>query len=97
MAREHLKKAAVSREKRKADVEATVRRMLDDIAANRDDAVAKYARDLDKWTDAFRVSKAEIEAKSKTLSKVFKEDFAFCHAQVVEFAKRQKDKYTSKE
>ncbi len=91
MTREYLKKATVSREKRKADVEATVRRMLDDIAANRDDAVAKYARDLDKWTGDFRVSKAEIEAKSKTLSKVFKEDFAFCHAQVVEFAKRQKD------
>ncbi len=91
MTRTYLKKAAVSREKRKADVEATVRRMLDDIAANRDDAVRKYARDLDKWTGEFRVSKAEHEAKAKTLSKVFKEDFAFCHAQVVEFAKRQKD------
>ena len=91
MAREFLKQAAVSRDKRKADVEATVRRMLDDIAAMRDDAVRRYARDLDKWTGEFRVSMAEIEAKSKTLSKVFKEDFAFCHAQVVEFAKRQKD------
>ena len=91
MARTYLKQAAVSREKRKAGVEATVRRMLDDIAATRDEAVRRYARDLDKWTGEFRVSKAEIETKSKMLSKVFKEDFAFCHAQVVEFARRQKD------
>ena len=41
MARIYLKQAAVSREKRKADVEATVRRMLADIAANRDDAVRR--------------------------------------------------------
>ena len=91
MARIYLKQAAVSREKRKADVEATVRRMLDDIAANRDDAVRRYARDLDRWTGEFRVTPAEIEAKSKALSKVFKEDFATCHKNVTDFARRQKD------
>ena len=91
MARTYLKQAAVPIQKRKAEVEATVRRMLDDIAANRDDAVRKYARDLDRWTGEFRVPAAEIEAKSKSLSKIFKEDFAVCHRNVTEFAKRQKD------
>lgn len=91
MTREYLKKSTVVIQKRKAEVEATVRSMLDDIAANRDEAVARYARDLDKWTGPFRVSQAEIEAKSKSLSKVFKEDFAICHRNVVEFAKRQQE------
>ena len=91
MAREYLKQASVPIQKRKADVEATVRRMLDDIGAARDDAIRRYARDLDKWTGEFRVSEAEIEAKSKSLSKIFKEDFATCHKNVTDFAKRQKD------
>jgi sulfopropanediol 3-dehydrogenase len=91
MARTYLKKSAIEPAKRKAEVEETVRRMLADIEANRDAAVAKYARDLDKWTADFRVGAAEIEAKSKSLSKVFKEDLAYCLTQVSEFAKRQKE------
>ena len=51
----------------------------------------KTPGDLDKWTGEFRVAPAEIEAKSKTLPVTFKEDFAFCHRQVTEFARRQKD------
>lgn len=90
MARNYLKKATALIQKRRAEVEATVRRMLDDIAENRDDAIRRYAHDLDKWTGEFRVGQAEIEAKSKSLSKVFKEDFAICHRNVTEFAKRQK-------
>ena len=91
MARAYLKKASVPIQKRKAEVEATVRRMLDDIGATRDDAVRRYAHDLDKWTGEFKITQAEIEAKSKSLSKVFKEDFATCHKNVIDFAKRQKD------
>ena len=90
MPRQYLKRSALPIQKRKAEVEATVRRMLDDIQSGGDEAVARYARDLDKWTGAFRVSEAEIEAKSRSLSKVFKEDFAVCHRNVTEFAKRQK-------
>ncbi|MEZ5849169.1 MAG: histidinol dehydrogenase [Hyphomicrobiaceae bacterium] len=90
MAREYLKKATAPIQKRRAEVEATVKRMLDDIAENRDDAIRRYALDLDKWTGDFRVGQAEIEAKSKSLSKVFKEDFAICHRNVTDFAKRQK-------
>ncbi len=91
MARDYLKKASAQIQKRRSEVEDTVRRMLTEIAEHRDAGIARYARDLDNWTGPFRVTQAEIEAKSKSLSKVFKEDFAFCHGQVVEFAKRQKD------
>jgi sulfopropanediol 3-dehydrogenase len=88
---EYLKKAAVPVQKRRAEVEETVRRMLADITEHRDEAIRRYARDLDKWTAETRVTPAEIEAKSRTLSKVFKEDFEVCLKNVTDFAKRQKE------
>ncbi len=91
MARLHLKKPAITAAKRRAEVEDTVRRMLADISTNGDDAIRRYARDLDKWEGAFRVDTAELEAKSKTLSKVFKEDFEICLKNVQDFAKRQQE------
>ncbi|MFM9942073.1 MAG: histidinol dehydrogenase [Hyphomicrobiaceae bacterium] len=91
MAREYLKKSTVAVQKRRADVEETVRGMLGAIATEGDVAVKRYAENLDKWTGEFRVTQAEIEAKSKMLSKVFKEDFEVCYNNVVEFAKRQQD------
>ena len=91
MAREYLKKAAAAAQVGKAEVESTVRRMLAEIAEKHDEAVRKFAHDLDKWSGEFRVSAAEVEAKSKSLPTSFKEDFAFCHKQVTEFARRQKD------
>jgi len=91
MARTYLKKAQIEKQKRAAQVEETVRRMLSDIEAGRDAAIAKYALELDKWNGAFRVTQAEIEAKEKLLSETFKEDFAYCLKQVTEFAKRQKE------
>jgi sulfopropanediol 3-dehydrogenase len=69
-----------------------VRAMLDDIARNRDDAVRRYARDLDKWErDEFRVSDTEIGAARRAVSQTFKDDFAYCKKQVTEFAKRQRE------
>jgi sulfopropanediol 3-dehydrogenase len=90
VARQYLKQSTAPFQKRRADVEATVRDMLGTIAAEGDAAVRRYARDLDSWPGEFRVGQAEIEAKSKSLSKVFKEDFAICHRNVTEFAKRQR-------
>ena len=72
MAREYLKTASGGAQARKAEVEDTVRRMLAEIVTDRDAAIRKFARDLDKWDGEFRVPAAEIEAKSKTLSKTFK-------------------------
>jgi sulfopropanediol 3-dehydrogenase len=91
VARHYLKRAAVQAGPRNAEVEATVRRMIADIAEHRDEAVRKYARDLDKWTGEFRVPQSRIDEVSRTLPTTFKEDVAYCHKQVTEFAKRQKD------
>ncbi len=91
MARNYLKRAALQAGPRAAEVENTVRRMIADIAENRDEAVRRYARDLDKWTGEFRVPQARIDEVTRTLPTTFKEDFAYCHKQVTDFAKRQKE------
>src|SRR4051812_44534503 len=66
--------------------------MLDEIEQYRDDAVKRYAAQLDRWTKpTFRVSDEEIGAVRRTMSPVFKEDFAFCKKQVTDFAKRQRE------
>src|SRR5215207_2906841 len=66
--------------------------MLDEIEQYRDDAVKRYAAQLDRWTKpTFRVSAEEIGAVRRTMSPVFKEDFAFCKKQVTDFAKRQRE------
>ena len=89
---EYLKKAAPKPPQDRGNLEQTVRRMLDDIAANRDAAVRKYAHDLDKWQrDDFRATPDEIRAVSARLPETFKQDFAYCRKQVMEFAQRQKD------
>ena len=66
--------------------------MLDDIEANRDAAVRRYAKDLDRWeSPEFRVSAAEIDAARKAMSATFKDDFAYCKSQITEFARRQRN------
>lgn len=88
----YLKKAEpASRQDTRALTER-VRAMLDDIEANRDDAVRRYACDLDKWErPEFRVSDDEIAAARRAMSETFKEDFAFCKKQVTDFAKLQRE------
>jgi len=73
-------------------VEAAVRKMLADIQENGDDAIQRYARDLDKWENAdFRMSNDRIMEVEKSLSKVFKEDIAYALKQVQDFARAQRD------
>ena len=89
---EYLKKAKPSVPQDRTNLEQTVRRMLDDIAAHGDDAVRKYARDLDKWERGeFQATPDEIRSVASKLPETFKQDFEYCRKQVTEFAKRQKD------
>ena len=88
----YLKKAQPQSRQADRALSERVRAMLDDIEQNRDAAVRRYAKDLDRWErPEFRVSDAEIAAARKAVSPVFKEDFAFCKKQVTDFAKRQRD------
>jgi sulfopropanediol 3-dehydrogenase len=90
--RRYLKQASPRTRKTNAQVEETVRKMLADIAENRDEAVRRYARQLDKWEAAsFRVSEDEIREAERRVATTFKEDFAYAHKQVTEFARRQRE------
>lgn len=89
---EYLKKAKPKAPQDRTNLEQTVKSMLDDIALNRDDAIRKYARELDKWERSdFLVTQDEIRSVSSKLPERFKQDFEYCRRQVTEFAKRQKD------
>jgi sulfopropanediol 3-dehydrogenase len=90
--RRYVKKAPPKAPRDLSRVEETVRKMLADIASGRDEAVARYARDLDRWQGKeFRVSEDEIRKVANSLPESFKEDFAFCKQQVTDFARRQRD------
>ena len=88
----YLKQAEPQSRQSNRELVARVRAMLDEIEQYRDDAVKRYAAQLDRWTKpTFRVSDEEIGAVRRTMSPVFKEDFAFCKKQVTDFAKRQRE------
>jgi sulfopropanediol 3-dehydrogenase len=75
-----------------AQVEDTVRVMLAEIRTNGDDAVRRYARELDNWEQPeFRVSDDRIAAVARSMPETFKEDFDYCKRQVADFAARQRD------
>jgi sulfopropanediol 3-dehydrogenase len=89
---DYLKKAKPRSQQADRAVVERVRAILEDIEANRDAAVRRYARELDRWESAeFRVSAAETDAARKAMSATFKDDFAYCKNQITEFARRQRD------
>ena len=92
MARTFLKQARPEAPADRRALEDRVRAILDDIRTNGDDAVRRYAREFDGWAQQeFRVSEDRIRVTSRTLSETFKDDFAYAHRRVSEFAKRQRD------
>lgn len=91
----HLKRAPGSTPADRAKIEETVRRILADIAAEGDEAVRRYARDLDRWEGDFRVGEDQIRRVERDLPETFKEDFEFCRRQVQEFARLQLDSMQS--
>lgn len=88
----YLKQAAPASRQDNRELVERVREMIADIERDGDQAVRKYAAQLDGWTRSeFRVSQDEIAAARNALGVTFKEDFAYCKKQVTEFAKRQRD------
>lgn len=92
-----LKRAAPPAAADRARVAETVRGVLAEIEAGGDQAagdaaVAKYARQFDKWQRAdFRESPDRIRAIARALPETFKEDFAYALRQVTGFARAQRD------
>jgi len=73
-------------------VEAAVTQMLADIRENGDDAIRRYARDLDNWTGGdFRMSEDRIRAVERALPETFKEDIATALERVQAFARAQRE------
>lgn len=90
--RRYLKQAAPKERRDTAAVEETVRQILADIAANRDDAIRRYAEKLDRWTGPdFRVTAEEIRRVAAHLPETFKEDFKYAYDKVTGFARCQRD------
>jgi sulfopropanediol 3-dehydrogenase len=89
--RAYLKKAQQAEGYDRAAVERRVREMLAEIASGRDEAVRRYARELDRCEGELRVDADEIGAVERALPETFKEDFAYCLRQVSAFAERQRD------
>jgi len=90
--RTYLKRAGDTPPFDRRQVEETVRRMLADIEENRDDAIRRYARDLDKWQNSeFRVSEDRIAQVARQLPETFKEDYDYALGRVQAFARRQRE------
>jgi sulfopropanediol 3-dehydrogenase len=87
--RTYVKKAKGVAVKENYGVEKVVREMLATIRSDGDEAVRKYALDLDGWKDAFLVSPDTIRHVESRLPETFKDDFAICKRQIQDFARRQ--------
>ena len=89
--RDYLKQAADGTAQSHRAVEERVRAMLAEIRDGGDERVRAFARELYRWEDDFRVPEEGIRAVARSLPETFKEDFAFCKAQVEGFAHAQRD------
>ena len=76
----------------RAMVEETVHRMLGEIRREREDAILRYARDLDKWTNPeVRISEDRVRQVEAMLPQTWKDDVAYAINQVQDFARAQLD------
>ena len=68
----------------------TVARMLAEIRAGGEDAVRRYARDLDGYTGNILLGEADFAAADKALTPGIKSDIRFARDRVQDFAQRQR-------
>jgi sulfopropanediol 3-dehydrogenase len=91
MAIQYLKKANPPVQAIDTATGDTVRKMLADIQAGGEEAVRRYARDLDGYTGEIVLGEADFAAAEKALSPGIKADIAFSRDRVQDFARRQRD------
>ncbi|AHD01772.1 histidinol dehydrogenase [Leisingera methylohalidivorans] len=90
MAITYLKQAQPRPAAENSDIRDTVATMLADIARDGEDAVCRYAEQLDGWTGPIVVTGAQRRAAGNRVSQQLKEDIQFAHANIRRFAKAQK-------
>ena len=86
----YLKKATKTPETDEAQTREIVVSMLDDIKANGEEAVKKYAEKLDNWTGDFIITKDDIDKAAASLGQRTRDDIQFAYEQVYNFAKKQR-------
>jgi sulfopropanediol 3-dehydrogenase len=90
MAITYLKKANPPVQAIDTATQDTVRRMLDDIKSGGEEAVRRYARDLDGYSGPIVLGEADFAAAAKALSPGIKDDIRFARDRVQDFARRQR-------
>src|SRR6056297_84905 len=91
MAREYLKKAALTAQSGASDVHQTVQTILDDIEKGGDQAALDYAAKFDQYDGNVVLTRDEIEATKAQVPEKLRQDIQFAHANVRAFAEAQKE------
>lgn len=87
----YLKKATKTSSSRDDDTKATVVEILAAIKSGGEAAAAEFARKLDGWDGDIVVSRATIEAATKSLPETVKDDIRFARDRICAFAAHQRD------
>ena len=91
MAITYLKKASKSPETETANAQSVVTTMLAEIKANGEDAVRRYAQQLDQWTGEVVLGADEISRRAAEVPADVRRDIDFAINQVSAFAQAQRE------
>ena len=87
----YLKKASRTPQSGEQQTREIVERMLAEIRAGGEDAVLRYARELDGWSGDVVLDAAQVRQRTRDLPQTVREDIQFAHDRVLAFARRQRD------
>ncbi len=90
----YLKKATATAETGQTDVRAAVEAMLEEIRKGGDDAVRRYAADLDKWQGDIVLSPEDRARATAQVPQKLRDDISFAHDNIRRFAEVQKASIT---
>ena len=88
---EYLKKAAKTAQTAEDETRSIVQRMLGEIEQGGEETARRYGQELDKYQGDIVVSADAIAAAASQVPEQLKQDIAFAHARVRDFAQRQKE------
>ena len=91
MAIRYLKKADKTPETETQTAQAVVSKMLADIAEHGEEAVRRYARELDHWEGDFIVTPEQLQANANAVPADIRRDIDFAIDQVYQFACAQRE------
>ena len=91
MAIRYLKKADKTPETETQTAQTVVSKMLADIAEHGEEAVRRYARELDHWEGDFIVTPEQLQANANAVPADIRRDIDFAIDQVYQFACAQRE------